>query len=137
MRGILEKTEERESIEIRSGHHKLFGILHRPICCETPPLAIIFHGFASNKHGTNRCYVKLAESLAQQGTATLRFDFRGSGDSEGQLSEFSLEDLLHDALAVLEYAEEIDGIDKERMALFGASLGGALALFKRPLDSKK
>ena len=125
----LDKLERREWIIVESAGQKIFGILHRPTYCERPPpVVLLFHGFASSKHGSNRCYVKLAENFAKEGIATLRFDFRGSGDSDGDLSEMTFEDLLADALAVLENLEGIDGIDPNRVALFGASLGGTLAI---------
>lgn len=128
MRGIVEKTETREWVVMENGGQQIFGVLHRPLINEKPPVAVIFHGFASSKHGSNRCYVTLAESLAKSGIAAFRFDFRGSGDSEGNLSEISLEDLVGDALYVLENLEMIEGIDTKRVALFGASLGGSIAI---------
>lgn len=136
MRGTLEKVETRESIVVENNGQQIFGILHRPIGFENPPLVVILHGFASSKHGSSRCYVTLAEAFAQQGMASLRFDFRGSGDSEGSLSEISLQDLVSDAVTVLEATETLEGIDTQRIALFGASLGGTLAILAAARYSK-
>ncbi len=128
MRGTLEKVEVREPVVFDNGGEQIFAVLHRPVEVANPPLVLFLHGFASSKHGSNRCYVTLAESLAAEGIASLRFDFRGCGDSEGTLSTISLEDLVSDALTVLDGVEKIDGIDCERIGLFGASLGGAIAV---------
>lgn len=128
MQGTLEKTESREWVVVDNEGVRLFGILHRPTQTEKPPIVAIFHGFASSKHGSNRCYVSLAEALAKEGIAAFRFDFRGSGDSESSLSAASFEDLISDALAVSGHLSFLEGIDSSRLGLFGASLGGAIAV---------
>lgn len=63
----------------------IYAILAVPTTTTTAPtteLAIIAHGFAGHK---DYCYQKLlAQTLPEQtGTATLRFDFSGCGDSIG------------------------------------------------------
>lgn len=128
MRETLERVEKREWVVMENKGQQIFGILHRPVIDEKPPIAVILHGFASSKHGSNRCYVTLSEALAKAGIASLRFDFRGSGDSEGKLSEITFEDLITDAAFVIENLEVIEDIDTQRIALFGASLGGAIAI---------
>ena len=129
MRGIVERNESREWRILENGGQQIFGVLHRPAKVKNPPIVLILHGFASSKHGANRCYVTLAEKLSQAGIATFRFDFRGSGDSEGNLSEITFEDLVSDAVSVLKKLAEIEGIDASRIALFGASLGGAISVY--------
>lgn len=123
-----EKSEIREWVALENGGQKIFGILHRPQQTANPAVVLILHGFASSKQGSNRCYVTLAEKLAKAGMASLRFDFRGSGDSEGSLSDVTLEDMVSDALSVVEKLGVIPGIDATRVALFGASLGGAISI---------
>ncbi|MFN0065934.1 MAG: alpha/beta hydrolase [Chlamydiales bacterium] len=126
---VAEKNETRDWCVVENKGQKIFGVLHTPISEEREvPLVVIMHGFASCKHGTNRSHVHLAEQLSNQGIATLRFDFRGSGDSEGSLSEISIEDMVSDAKAMLAYIEEVEGIDPGRIGVFGSSLGGAIAV---------
>lgn len=120
--------ETRNWITIESGGQQVFGVVHRPTKTENVPMVVMMHGFASSKHGTNRCYVTFAEQLAKQGIASLRFDFRGSGDSEGTLASVTLEDLIDDAVAALKCSEIIEGIDKERIGVFGASLGATIGV---------
>ncbi len=126
MEATLLKEEIREPVVFSSGETTLFGVLHRPLGRERFPLVVFMHGFASSKHGSNRCYVRIAESLAASGIAALRFDFRGSGDSEGAIEASSLEDFKGDALEAIRFAQSVKGVEK--LGLFGASLGGALAL---------
>lgn len=125
---ILNKVEKREWMIMENNGQKIFGVLHRPLLVENPPVVVILHGFASSKHGSNRCYVTFAENLSKAGIATFRFDFRGSGDSEGALSEITFEDLICDSITILTNLNQINEIDSNRVALFGASLGGSIAI---------
>ncbi len=120
--------ERRNWITIESGGQQVFGVVHQPKAVTHAPIVVMMHGFASSKHGTNRSYVTFAEELAKQGIASLRFDFRGAGDSEGTLATVTLEDLVDDAVAALEFSEELEGIDKERIGVFGSSLGATIAV---------
>jgi alpha-beta hydrolase superfamily lysophospholipase len=124
----MQGNEEREWVIMKNGGQQIFGVLHRPLYVANPPVVVFLHGFASSKHGSNRCYVRVAESLIKVGIAALRFDFRGSGDSEGSLSDITFEDLLSDAVTVLEHLKVLQGVDNTRIALFGASLGGTIAI---------
>ncbi|MEZ5314791.1 MAG: alpha/beta hydrolase [Chlamydiales bacterium] len=136
MQKVGEKTDLREWVVIDNQGVRLFGVLHRPLHVFNPPVVVILHGFRSSKHGSNRAYVILAESLAKEGIAVLRFDFRGSGDSEGSLNEASLEDLISDGLAVCQYLYKLDGVNGSHLGVFGVSLGGAIAieaLARKPL----
>lgn len=126
---VAEKSEQREGCVIENKGQKIFAIVHRPTDVNNAPCVVIMHGFASSKHGTNRAHVFLSEKLAENGIASLRFDFRGAGDSEGSLSDISLEDMVSDALVALQHSEQLEGIDPERIGVFGSSLGGSVAMF--------
>ena len=125
---VAEKKESREWCVVENQGQKIFGVLHRPNSEQDVPCVVIMHGFASSKHGTNRAHVIMSEKLAEQNIASLRFDFRGSGDSEGSLSDISLEDMVSDAVVALEHASNLEGIDSQKIAVFGSSLGGAIAM---------
>lgn len=66
--------------------------------------------------------------MLERGYACLRFDFRGSGESEGDFSEITLETEISDAKTAVEFARSHDKIDPERIALPGQSLGGTIAI---------
>ncbi|MGQ9811486.1 MAG: alpha/beta hydrolase, partial [bacterium] len=78
--------------------------------------------------GEHRILVKTARYLCLNGYACLRFDFRGSGESEGDFSEITLETEMSDAKTAVEFARSHDEIDPERIALLGQSLGGTIAI---------
>jgi len=120
--------ETRDWLVVSSGQQRVFGMLHRPVGIASPPLVVFMHGFASNKYGHNRAYVTFAEELCRHGIAAIRFDFRGSGDSEGSPSAVSFEDLIEDAVSILHYAQDLKDIDTNNIGVFGSSLGGTIAV---------
>ena len=120
--------ETREQVVIENQGQKIFGILHKPLMPEPCPAILICHGFGGHKVGRYRLYVTLAKKLSELGIATLRIDFRGSGDSEGEFAEMTLESEVADTLKGLEYLRKQPMIDPTRIGLFGRSLGGAVAV---------
>ena len=125
----MRKIEKRESVVLENEGQQIFGILHTPIerLVECP--AVLFcHGLAGHKTGKYRLYVILAEKLARLGIASLRIDFRGSGDSEGDFQEMTLESETSDAMVALEFLRKHPAIDNKRIGLFGRSVGGTVAL---------
>lgn len=126
----MEKVEEREPVILYNQGQKIFGVLHRPINTKDNkiPVVLMCHGLGGNKVGKGRLYVTLAEKLATLGIGTLRIDFRGSGDSEGNFSAMTIESEVSDALTALDYLQNLPFVDNTRIAVFGRSLGGLVAV---------
>jgi len=70
----------------------------------------------------------LAEQLAGRGVASLRFDKRGVGESEGDFSQAGVEDFVSDVLGAKEYLIVQGGFVTEHTGLLGHSEGGMVAL---------
>ena len=69
-----------------SGKEKLLGILHLPDRPATVGLIVVVGG-AQYRVGSHRQFVLLARELAAHGIPVMRFDYKGMGDSEGQLGQ--------------------------------------------------
>jgi uncharacterized protein len=69
----------------------------------------------------------LAESLADQGIASLRYDKRGTGSSQGTFLRTGLLDNVDDARAALKALAGQPGVDPERIYVVGHSEGAILA----------
>ncbi|MCG6916387.1 MAG: alpha/beta hydrolase [Deltaproteobacteria bacterium] len=121
-----------QSLEILSDGLKLRAVLHAPAVASWP-LVILCHGFLSHKDSLK--YRRLAQVFAQESMATVRFDFRGCGESEGLLSESSISRRWRDLQRVLEKSLSLEGFDG-RLGLLGSSLGGYLALLEASHNSK-
>ena len=109
------------------GGQKLYGFLHAPTGAGPHPGIAMLHGFGSNHIEAHALFPKAARSLASEGFAVLRFDFRGSGDSEGEFSEASIQTEIDDAHAALDFLVAQPEVDGSRLGLIGMSLGGLVA----------
>lgn len=124
----MRKFEERDFVEFENQGKKIFGVMHRPIGETKAPAVLICHGLAGNRIGQHRMYVSLSECLSRIGIASFRFDFRGSGDSEGDFSEMTLKGEVADALRAFEFLTLQENVDPTRIGVFGRSFGGAIAI---------
>lgn len=66
----------------------LVGILHRPPVASRRGVLIVVGGGPQYRVGGHRQLVLWARRLAEEGTAVLRFDYRGMGDSYGEFRGF-------------------------------------------------
>ena len=95
-------------LEILSNDLKLQGVLTTPES-DSWPLVILCHGFLSHKDSSK--YRQLAQIFAQESIATIRFDFRGCGESEGLLAESSISRRWRDLQKEIARGVEMDGFD--------------------------
>ena len=78
-----------------------------------------------------------AEDFSRRGFAALAFDYRYSGESEGQPRGTIYPHLqLDDVRAALDFVSGHPGVDAKRLALWGASLGGAHVLMLGAIDPR-
>jgi fermentation-respiration switch protein FrsA (DUF1100 family) len=82
---------------------------------------IIFNGNAGNR----ALRADLAARLAEEGFASLLFDYRGYGGNPGSPSE---QGLMRDARAARRYVESRADVDAHRIVYFGESLGTGVAV---------
>jgi alpha/beta superfamily hydrolase len=69
----------------------------------------------------------VAEHLAANGIASLRYDKRGVGDSGGDFGSATREDLAGDVSAALRFLKRHEGIIPGRIGLLGQSEGAVIA----------
>ena len=88
-------------------------------------MIVMAHGLT----GTRRDRLgPFAERFSQKGIAALVFDHRGFGDSTGEPDHVDPAMQLDDWRAAIAYSRALPGIDADRIATFGSSLGGGNAL---------
>jgi len=116
---------------------KLSGIVHIPADLrpgERRPAFLVLHGFGGNKEG--RGSIVIAEQLAQWGYVTMRFDFRGCGESEGERGRILCLDQVADTSNAVTYMASRPEVDPERIALVGSSFGAAVAIYTGGADRR-
>jgi pimeloyl-ACP methyl ester carboxylesterase len=91
--------------------------VHHP--AESDRWLLFCHGFLSDKSGS---YESRCERAVEEGYNAVRFDFRGSGDSDGRFVESTLSSRIADLRAIVEY------FSPPSYALFGSSFGAKTAL---------
>lgn len=136
LKKTMKRMEQREAVTIENKGMKMFGIIHRPLSVGKAPAILFCHGFAGNKCGKYRSYVILAQKLAEAGFVVFRFDYRGSGDSEGDFSDMTIEGEVSDTMAALDYLSTLPFVDPGRIGILGRSLGGAVATIAAERSNK-
>jgi alpha-beta hydrolase superfamily lysophospholipase len=97
------------------------------------PVVVMAHGLS----GTRRDMLgPFAERFSAAGIAALVFDHRGFGDSGGEPDLFEPRRQLEDWRAAIAFARALPGIDPERLATFGSSMGGGNALAAAAADPR-
>jgi len=89
----------------------------------------MFHGFTGQRDEPHRLFVKAARLFSKAGVAVLRFDFRCSGESEGDFLNMTISGEIKDARASLDFLCRQPQVDKNRLAILGFSMGGFVASF--------
>ncbi len=114
-----------EKLMIEGSKGTLFAILQKPVLKQNEkcPMVIICHGFSGNKN--ERMLQLLADSLQQRGIASIRFDFNGHGESEGDFVDMTVLNEVEDAMRVFEYVRDMRFVSD--VAIVGHSQGGVVA----------
>jgi uncharacterized protein len=125
------RTRTRLDVAFPSSGDDCRGWLFMPDT-ERPPLVILGHGLGGTREYGLEPY---AQRFADAGIAALVFTYRHFGDSGGQPRQLlDIERQLGDWAAALAYARSLDGIDSNRIALWGTSFGGGHVLVAAARD---
>jgi uncharacterized protein len=105
---------------------QLVGMLHRPDTDEHPPAVVFFHGCTGDRVEKHWFFVKIARSLARAGIMAFRFDFRYSGESEGDFVDMTFSGEVSDGIRAVDIVSSEYGADPKRIGILGLSMGGAV-----------
>ena len=113
----------------------LVGILSLPAPGSTPSPrgVLVVVGGSQYRAGSHRQFTLLARDLAAAGIPALRFDYRGMGDSEGELQDFEAagDDLR---AAIDRFMLEVPGMSE--VVLWGLCDGASAAAMYAPQDPR-
>lgn len=88
-------------------------------------LVILAHGYTGTKCESGRLFVQTARAMATAGLSVLRFDFWGSGDSDGGFEDISPNTEIADLHCIIAWAR------KQRykeIGVLGLSMGAAVSI---------
>lgn len=101
---------------------RLHGLRIRPTLFPPRGTILLFHGNAENV----RTHVNAVLWLVAAGYQVVAFDYRGYGQSGGTPD---IPGVNGDGMAALDAVFRMKGVDRDRVAVLGQSLGGAVAIY--------
>lgn len=118
-----------EEVSFSNGTAVLKGTLTMPQDCsrQTPVLLMVTGSGLQNRDEElfeHKPFAVIADALARQGIATLRYDDRGFGASTGDVANMTTEDLKNDALAGIQLLRS----RFDHVGVLGHSEGGTIGL---------
>ncbi|WP_421851709.1 alpha/beta hydrolase [Oricola sp.] len=108
------------------------GTLETP-AGDAAPVVLLLHGFTGSrdelpvKDTEEGVFSRTARLLAEAGYASLRIDFRGSGESGGEWADTTFSGQVTDAVAAIDWLKENPEVDGSNIAIVGWSQGGLVA----------
>lgn len=122
-----------ETLRINCEGAQLVGVLHQPAQLTRTFGVLVIVGGPQYRVGSHRQFVLLARTLAQAGYPVLRFDYRGMGDSEGELRGFEhvASDVRCAIDALLERVPQLRAV-----VLWGLCDGASAACFYAASDAR-
>jgi pimeloyl-ACP methyl ester carboxylesterase len=98
------------------------------------PCVVLAHGFSGT---VDSGLVSFAERFAAAGLDALAFDYRHFGASDGQPRQLlSIKRQLQDYAAAIAHARTLDGVDPERIVLWGYSFSGGHVIAAAVADGR-
>ncbi len=113
-----------QDVAFQNAGNRLAGSLIRPLGIGPHPAAVHLPGVGPAARHRSRF---LAQVLARHGVASLVYDRRGTGMSDGDGVTADFGDLAADAVAGHRLLRETDGIDPARIGIVAAGEGGWVA----------
>ncbi|MFS0753712.1 hydrolase 1, exosortase A system-associated [Noviherbaspirillum sp. 1P10PC] len=112
----------------------LYGVLSLPAAMPASARGVVLVvGGPQYRVGSHRQFTLLARELAAQGVPVLRFDYRGMGDSEGELRDFA--DVEPDLRAAIDaFFAEVPGTTE--VVLWGLCDAASAAMFYAHQDRR-
>ena len=123
-----------EEFAVANGSITLAGTLALPLGSGPFPAVLLNSGSGpQDRYGNTppgymtNMFKLMIEQLTKVGYAVLCYDERGIGESTGDYSEASLQDLLSDVEVLLDFLAQHGQIDKQRIGMLGHSEGAYFA----------
>ena len=125
---------QKKGISLELEGIKLVGQVYVPQQKKSYPAVCLCHGVPRGiPDPSDRGYPFLAERFCDAGFVTLIFNFRGTGDSEGN---FDIIGWTRDLKAALDYIRNMREAHKDKISLMGFSAGAAVCAYVAAQDPR-
>lgn len=115
-----------KKISFINNNLRLNGVLNIPTNSPEKIGVIFLHGWGTYRIGPHRIFVNAAREFEKLGIPSLRFDFRGRGESEGETSNIRLVDMIDDTTVAINTMIKESGV--KEIILLGLCSGGEVAV---------
>lgn len=111
----------------------LNAVLSRPQDGPVNAVVVFLHGYTGSRdeiavRGDEGMFLRAARAFARQGIASVRFDFAGSGKSDGAWADTTFDSQAADTGAVLRALRDMPGFETLPLHFLGFSQGGLVGL---------
>lgn len=118
----MTETIPTQRIDLHSGGTRCAAWLTMPSGTGLHPAVVLVHGLGATH---DMMLGQYEQHFAAAGIASLAFDYRHTGESDGQPRQrISMTRQRHDVHAALDLVKERPDVDASRVGLWGTSLGG-------------
>ncbi len=115
-------ANQRAEVRIPSHGEQLAAYFYRPAGGQPVPCVVMAHGFSATRDDGLPAY---AEAFCNAGYAVVLFDYRHFGASSGQPRQLlDIARQQDDYRAVIDWARHAEGVDPDRIVLWGTSFSG-------------
>ena len=118
-------TRVQTALFLGPSDRQVFATYHPPIESGNQVLTVICPPLFNEYMRSQLALRELAISLAESGQHVLRFDYRGTGDSSGDLADVAMSDWVEDIALAVREGRELSGCNVVR--LLGVRAGALLA----------
>lgn len=86
---------------------------------------VMFHGFTGNKSEHAYHFRNISRLMSKEGYASIRLDFSGNGESDGEFKDFTFDTMISEAKQIIDFAFNYPKVEK--VSLLGFSMGGGVS----------
>lgn len=109
-------------VELKHKNNHIRGLHHYN---NSRRIVIFLHGFTGNKNESHFLFSRQAKLFDKNNIDSIRLDYYGSGDSDGEFQDMDFYDLIKQGKLIIDYVKTLG---YKEIYLEGMSMGGALAI---------
>lgn len=90
--------------------------------------ALFYHGFSGDRDGSHWFRILNSRYLTKKGYICIRFDFSGTGESDGSFYDMTLTRELDEARMIYDFTKKLYYVDCDNIFFVGHSMGGVISI---------